>query len=279
MQRIDVYVTTPEGVCPTILITPDGDGPFAPVILFTDAGGVRAAMVEMAERLADMGYATVLAGDVLPRRSVRAVRPEERVRRRRRTGSALLAHGQDHHRSGGERLGAFLEFLDTQPGIDASRIGTTGYCMGGRVSLTAASRHPDQVVAAASFHGGYLVTDAPDSPHRNLGGIFGRVYVAGAQDDGSFTDEHAAALDAALTEAGVDHRRVLSGTPRLRGARQPDVRRARRRAPLDRPRRVVRRRTVLTATLTTGNGHDTATVTTPQRSSAPSTPVPGARGP
>ena len=71
--------------------------------------------------------------------------------------------------------------------------------------LTAASRHPDQVVAAASFHGGYLVTDAPDSPHRNVSGITGRVYVAGAQDDGSFTDEHAAALDAALTDAGVDH--------------------------------------------------------------------------
>ena len=42
MQRTDVHVTTPEGECPAILITPDGDGPFAPVILFTDAGGVRA---------------------------------------------------------------------------------------------------------------------------------------------------------------------------------------------------------------------------------------------
>ena len=60
MQRTDVGVTTPEGVCPSILITPDGDGPFAPVILFTDAGGVRGAMVEMAERLATMGYAAFL---------------------------------------------------------------------------------------------------------------------------------------------------------------------------------------------------------------------------
>ena len=102
-------------------------------------------------------------------------------------------------------IGAFVDFLDAHPSIDASRIGATGYCMGGRLSLTAASRCPDQVVAAASFHGGHLVTDAPDSPHRNVGDISGRVYVAGAQDDGSFTDEHAAALDAALTEAGVDH--------------------------------------------------------------------------
>lgn len=205
MQRTDVNVTTPEGECPAILITPDGDGPFAPVILFTDAGGVRAAMVEMAEHLAAMGYAAFL-----PEMFYRDVPyepfdlatvfgdPEQRGRLFAMMGKVTIEAARSD-------IGAFVDFLATVPTIDATTIGTTGYCMGGRLALTAASFHPDRVAAAASFHGGYLVTDAPDSPHRAVGSIAGEVYVGGAEQDNSFTDEHAAALDAALSAAGVEH--------------------------------------------------------------------------
>ena len=105
--------------------------------------------------------------------------------------------------------GAFLDHLATRPEVagtpDEMRVGTTGYCMGGRLSLVSAAHHPDRVVAAASFHGGHLVTDAPDSPHRLVDRITGRVYVAGAENDASFTAADATTLDEALTAAGVEH--------------------------------------------------------------------------
>ena len=117
--------------------------------------------------------------------------------------------GIAHHRSVVSDAGAFLEYLSTLPEVagtkDSMKVGTTGYCMGGRLSLVSAAHHPDSIVAAASFHGGHLVTDAPDSPHRLVDRITGRVYVAGAENDASFTADDAAALDDALTAAGVEH--------------------------------------------------------------------------
>ena len=73
------------------------------------------------------------------------------------------------------------------------------------MSLTAAGTFPDRIVAAASYHGGGLASDAPDSPHLLAPKIKARVYVAGAIEDQSFPDAMKARLDAALTKAGVDH--------------------------------------------------------------------------
>ena len=49
-------MTTPDGSCPVVLATPETGGPWPAVVLFMDAGGVRPALVAMAERLADLGY-------------------------------------------------------------------------------------------------------------------------------------------------------------------------------------------------------------------------------
>jgi carboxymethylenebutenolidase len=78
--------------------------------------------------------------------------------------------------------------------------------MGGMMSLTAAGTYPDRIAAAASFHGGRLATDAPDSPHRLARNIKARVYVAGAIEDSTFPDDMKARLETALTDAGVDHK-------------------------------------------------------------------------
>jgi carboxymethylenebutenolidase len=77
--------------------------------------------------------------------------------------------------------------------------------MGGFMSLTAAGTYPDRIAAAASYHGGRLATDAPDSPHLLAPKIKARVYVAGAIEDASFPDEQKARLAEALREAGVEH--------------------------------------------------------------------------
>jgi len=220
MQRTDVNVTTADGVCPSVLVTPDGDGAWPAVILFMDAGGVRPAMIEMAEHLSGMGY-VVLLPEMYYRNG--AYEPfdlatvftdnDERGRLFAMIGSVTKAMVADD-------AGAFLDHLSGLPQVAGSKVGTTGYCMGGGMSLTAAAHHPDRIVAAASFHGGHLVGDAPDSPHRVVGRITGRVYVAGAEDDPSFPPEHAAVLEEALSEAGVDH--TVETYPALHGFAVPD---------------------------------------------------------
>jgi carboxymethylenebutenolidase len=209
MPRHDVNVPTPDGECPSIVITPDGDGPWPAVILFMDAGGVRAAMVTMAERLAAMGYVAFLpemyyrSGPYEPFDMATLFADAEE---RQRLFGMITSLTTDNVVSD---AGAFLDYLSTLPDVAGTvadtKVGTTGYCMGGRLSLVSAANHPDRIAAAASFHGGHLVTDAPDSPHRLVERITGRVYVAGAENDASFTTDDAAALDDALTAAGVEH--------------------------------------------------------------------------
>ncbi|HEY6880245.1 MAG TPA: dienelactone hydrolase family protein, partial [Polyangiales bacterium] len=89
--------------------------------------------------------------------------------------------------------------------VNGDRIGTTGYCMGGALSLSTAGRFPDRVAAAASFHGGNLATDAVDSPHLLAPRIKARVYVAGAVEDSSFDDAQKQRLIDALRAASVRH--------------------------------------------------------------------------
>ena len=101
--------------------------------------------------------------------------------------------------------GAFIEFLSSRSDIKGNRFGSTGYCMGGNASLTAGGAFPGRFAAVASFHGGNLGTDKPDSPHLFVKNITGRVYVAGAIEDASFPEEQKIRLEKALTDAGVNH--------------------------------------------------------------------------
>jgi len=101
---------------------------------------------------------------------------------------------------------AFLDYLASEADVKPGGIGTTGYCMGGLMSLTAAGTYPDRIVATATYHGGRLATDAPESPHLLAAKIKSRVYVAGAIEDPSFPEEMKARLEEALTKAGVDHK-------------------------------------------------------------------------
>lgn len=219
-QRTDVTVPTPDGSCPAVLVAPDGPGQWPAVIMFPDAGGVRPAMVGMADHLAAMGYVVLVPemyyrqGPFEPFKLETAFTdPDERTRlmtMARSVTKAMVASD----------AGAFLDFLAERPEVAGTKVGTTGYCMGGGLSLTAAAHHPDRIVAAASFHGGNLASDAPDSPHLVAGRIKGRVYVAGAEKDDSFPPEQADLLEQALTEAGVDHQIELY--PALHGFAVPD---------------------------------------------------------
>ena len=205
MPSVSASVTTPDGTCPVTLHTPEGSGPWPGVVMYVDAGGVRDTMREMAQTLADEGYAVLLPdvyyrhGDWAPF-DMRTVfgDPEQRTRLMTMVGSVTpdMIAGD---------AGAFFDFLDSRPEVTGSRFGVFGYCMGGRTSVIVAGRQPDRVAAAGSFHGGGLVTDDPNSPHLLADKMKATVYVAGAENDGSFTTEHAETLDKALTAAGVEH--------------------------------------------------------------------------
>jgi carboxymethylenebutenolidase len=100
--------------------------------------------------------------------------------------------------------GAFLDFLSAQPEVKGTRVGVTGYCMGGGMVLRAAGTYPDRVAAVGAFHGGNLATDAEDSPHLLAPRMKAKIMVAGADEDRGFDDAQCERLDKALKDAGLD---------------------------------------------------------------------------
>lgn len=206
MPTIHDTITTLDGVCPVILATPRGEGPWPGVVMYPDAGGARTALQAMAERLASLGYA-VLLPDVYYRNGrwapfdMQAVFGD--VAERNRLFAMMTAITPDVMAADAR---AFFDYLTARPEVSGDRFGTTGYCMGGRTSLVVAGRLPDRVAAAMSFHGGGLAAeDDPGSPHLLADRIRAAVYVGGAQNDPSYTPAQSAVLDDALTAAGVEH--------------------------------------------------------------------------
>jgi carboxymethylenebutenolidase len=98
-----------------------------------------------------------------------------------------------------------IAWLEEQPSVKRGALAALGYCMGGGYALSAAGTFPDRVVVAASFHGGSLATDKPDSPHRLAPQMRARVYIGAAEIDASFPPEQQVRLGQALTDAGVRH--------------------------------------------------------------------------
>lgn len=221
MPRADVTISTSDGECAATLHTPDGPGPWPAVIVFPDAGGVRETFRDTADRLAGLGYATLLP-DVYYRlggfepfdMDTVFSDPDERNRLMTMVGGLTTEMVAAD-------AGAFLDFLAGRPEVTGDGVGTTGYCMGGRASMIAAGNHPDRIAAAASFHGGRIaVEDDPTSPHLLADRMRATVYVAGAENDGSFTPEQATLLDDALTAAGVEH--TVEFYPAAHGFAVPD---------------------------------------------------------
>ncbi|HEY6455884.1 MAG TPA: dienelactone hydrolase family protein [Steroidobacteraceae bacterium] len=205
MSKIDIK--TRDGICPSYVYRPAGRAPNPAVLVFMDGLAIRPAMLELGARLATLGYYVLLpdlfyrSGPYEPMdpHTVFSDPEKRKVLLEKFFAPATPANIMSDTR-------AFLEYLAAQPEVTPGGIGTTGYCMGGLMSLTAAGTYPDQIVAAASYHGGRLASDAPDSPHLLAAKMRARIYVAGAIEDPSFPDDMKQRLERAFTEAGVDHR-------------------------------------------------------------------------
>lgn len=204
MPRIDVEIPTRDGVSKGTLHVPDGQGPWPGVLVFPDIFGSRDSFLPMGDRLASMGYVALIP-DIYYREGgyqpfdARTAFSDEKERNRLFGLAGTLTN---------ERVTAdasdYADFLLARPEVRGTAIGAHGYCMGGRLALLAAGSIGDKLAAVASFHAAQVATPGdPNSPHLAADKIRAAVYVAGATEDGGFTEEHATVLRDALNSAGV----------------------------------------------------------------------------
>jgi carboxymethylenebutenolidase len=182
----DVDIRTADGTCDAAFFHPT-TGTHPGVLFWADAAGLRPAMRAMARRLAGDGYAVLVPNPFYrvgkaPMFESAADIDFSDAATRAKIGplvSSVTAAGAAERDAA-----AYVAFLDAQPQVDRSRkVGTQGYCMGGALTFRTAAALPERVGAAASFHGGGLVTDKPDSPHRLIPRMRARVYVGIAAND------------------------------------------------------------------------------------------------
>jgi carboxymethylenebutenolidase len=182
----EVTVTTPDGMCDAYFVHP-ASGTAPGVLVWPDIFGMRPAFRQMGKRLAESGY------------SVLVVNPFYRVKKAPTAdaGSAtpipqLLplaqALNETTHMTDAK---AFIGWLDQQASVAKNhKIGTQGYCMGGPIAFRTAAAVPDRVGAVASFHGGGLVTNNPNSPHLQASKTKAQFLIAvAANDDQRSPDE------------------------------------------------------------------------------------------
>jgi carboxymethylenebutenolidase len=194
----DVEVKTADGTTEAALIHPKGKGQWPGVILFVDVFGLRPTMRDMAKRLAANGY-TVLVPNPYYRTTKAPGLPSTldfsnkddlakiSAVRKPMTDEAVMSDTT-----------AYVKFLDAQSMVNKkAKMGVFGYCMGGPMTMQAAAANPGRVGAGASFHGGGLVTDKPDSPHLKVPQMKAQFYFAIAAND----DQRQPDAKTKLTEA------------------------------------------------------------------------------
>ena len=179
----DLEIKTPDGVCDAYFVHPSS-GRHPAVLIWADALGLRPAFRQMAKRLAESGYSVLVPNPFYRKKKAPIVAPgasfsDPEVRT---TIMGLMGGlNPDTHVIDAK---AFVAFLDEQPSVDKRRkMGTTGYCMGGPITMRTAATFPDRIGAAGSFHGGGLVTDKPDSPHLLVPKMKAQYLIAIADND------------------------------------------------------------------------------------------------
>ena len=179
----EVEIRTPDGTADAYFVHPDA-GRHAAVLVWPDIFGLRPAFRQMGRRLAESGY-SVLVVNPFYRTKKAPTAPEKANFDDPETRKMLMElAGTLSPATARTDAGAFLGWLDQQAPTDTKRkAGTTGYCMSGRTAFATAATMPDRVGAVASFHGGGLVTDQPESPHLLIPQTKARFLVAIAEND------------------------------------------------------------------------------------------------
>lgn len=183
IDESDVDIKTPDGTADAYFVHP-AQGVHPGVLMWPDIFGLRPAFRQMARRLAEAGYAVLLVNPFY--RTKRApTAPEHPDFNDPATRSALMGlMGSLTPATTVTDARAFVAWLDSQPAVDPkARMGTMGYCMSGPFTLRTAAALPERIGAGASFHGGGMVTDKPDSPHLLIPKVKASFLVAIASND------------------------------------------------------------------------------------------------
>ena len=164
-----------------LLLAP-GDGEFPGVIFLTDVWGIRPGNIGMAKRLAEKGFSVLVPNAFyrFGRMQPDGFEPEDEAARGQRLQDLFAALTPAHQDSDGA---AYVDFMKGLRGVKKGPIGVVGHCYTGMMAMRVAAVRPDDVAAMASFHGGWLATDKPDSPHLVLPRIKARLYFGHADAD------------------------------------------------------------------------------------------------
>lgn len=202
MQIEQISIPTQDGHCPAHVLRPEKRRAALPAVLFyMDAGGLRPAVLAMAERLAGAGF-LVLLPDLFYRYGPYApLVPADVFAGDVEAILGPLMASTDNARAAAD-TGAFIAYLEKYEHV-AGKLGAVGFCMGGAMALTAAATYPERFAAVASFHGGHLATEDPGSPHLLMPDMKAEVYIAAADGDALYPPEMAIRLESALDAANV----------------------------------------------------------------------------
>ena len=216
-------IALPDGKAEAFFYKPDDVGNFPGVVFLTDIWGIRDANRGMAKRLADKGFA-VLMPNVFFRHGKLPLTPPGFVFKpgepaSMRVMAALFKALTAPQMTADGKV--YVDALLKQKGVAAGKVGVVGYCFTGAMTMRMAAADPDRIAAAASFHGGRLVTDDTDSPHLLLPRIRARLYFGHAVQDQSITAQQIEILEAALRDwHGAFQSEIYAGA--LHGWSVPD---------------------------------------------------------
>lgn len=193
----DVTITTPDGSADCYFVHPSS-GRAPAVLIWPDIFGLRPAFRQMGKRLAESGYAVLVVNPFYrtkkaPTAEAGTGTPIDQVR-------PLAQSLNETTQTTDART--FIAWLDQQSSVATDRkVGTQGYCMGGPFAFRTAATVPSRIAAVASFHGGGLVTDKPNSPHLQASRSKAQFLIAIAENDDSRSPNDKNVLKETFAEA------------------------------------------------------------------------------
>lgn len=214
----EVTIKTPDGECDAYFVTPTS-GAHPAVLIWPDIFGLRPAFRQMAKRLAESGYSVLVVNPFYRKQKAPTAAkgantpiPDVRPLARSLTPETTTTDAK-----------AFVNWLDHQKQVDTNKqMGTTGYCMGGPLVMRTAAAEADRIGAAATFHGGGLVTDKEDSPHKLIPKMDAQFLIAVAENDDERDPEAKKVLKEAFAEE--DLKAEIEVYPAAHGWCPPDTR-------------------------------------------------------
>jgi carboxymethylenebutenolidase len=199
VTEADVNIKTPDGTADCYFVHP-ATGSAAAVLVWPDIFGLRPALRQMGKRLAESGYSVLVVNPFY--RAKKAPTAEAGAKTEIKQLIPLMQALNETTQMTDAK--AFIAWLDQQPSVARNRkVGTQGYCMGGPIAFRTAAAVPDRVGAVASFHGGGLVTNNPDSPHLQAAKTKAQFLIAVAENDDKRSPNEKDVLKETFTKANL----------------------------------------------------------------------------